>query len=97
MDATSRIAALSKLTRSDVEFIATKAQGKNDLRNVLKVGGLYGRAVNAQDERQAAAALDGLRDGLFGGVDDSEFYTGAELALYQAARTHAANLPEVQP
>jgi hypothetical protein len=81
--------ALKSLTRRDVQLIAERGQGKNDLRNVLKVGGLYGRAVNAADERCAAAALEGLRDGWYDSGDASEYYTGEEQAWYRAAREHA--------
>lgn len=87
---TARAAKLAILSRADVAHIAEKAQGRNDLRALLGVGGLLGRAVSADSERQAAAALDGLRDGWFGGdVDDSEFYAGDELAMYRAARERA--------
>jgi hypothetical protein len=80
---------LKTLTRRDVQLIAERAQGKNDLRNVLKVGGLYGRAVNAAEERCAAAALEGLRDGWYAAGDESEYYAGEEQAWYRAAREHA--------
>lgn len=90
MDTTNRSAKLATLSRADVAHIAEKAQGRNELRALLGVGGLLGRAVSADSEHQAAAALDGLRDGWFGGnVDDSEYYTGAARVMYRAARERA--------
>jgi hypothetical protein len=86
---TTRTAALANLSRSDVAFIAEKAQGRNELRALLKVGGIHGRAVSAESEKQAAAALEGLRDGWYAGPDASAYYAGAELAMYCAARERA--------
>lgn len=79
------IAKLSILTRRDVALITERQQGFNDLRNLLGVGGLYGRAVNAQDERLARATMDGLQDGWYLAGDQGDGFTGAERTAYLAA------------
>lgn len=82
--------ALQTLSANLIDHITGKRQGRNELRSLLGVGGLYGRAVNAQDERNAAAALQGLRDGWLALDSQAEFYTGEELAWYLAAQKAGA-------
>lgn len=74
--------ALRTLTAADIEHIVETRQGANALRNLLGVGGLYGVAVNAQDERCAAAARQGLRDGWLELDSQAEHYAGEELTWY---------------
>lgn len=82
---TTQIAALSNLTRRDVALIAERKQGMNDLRNLLGIGGLYGRVVSAQDERLARAVMNGLQDGWYLAGDQGEGFTGAERTAYLTA------------
>lgn len=77
--------ALKTLTAADIAHIVETRQGANALRNLLGVGGLYGRAVSAQSERCAAAARQGLRDGWFELDSQAEYYEGEELVWYLAA------------
>jgi hypothetical protein len=77
--------ALAKLSARDISLIAERQQGMNDLRNLLGVGGIYGRAVNAQDERLARAVMDGLQDGWYLAGDQGEGFTGAERTAYLTA------------
>lgn len=77
--------ALKTMTAADIAHVVETRQGANALRNLLDVGGLYGVAVNAQDERCSAAALQGLRDGWLELDSQAEYYTGDELAWYLAA------------
>lgn len=82
---TTQLTAISSLTPRDVALIAERPQGMNDLRNLLGIGGLYGRAVNAQDERIARAVMDGLQDGWYLAGDQGEGFAGAERAAYLTA------------
>lgn len=82
---TQKLTALQNLTRRDVALIAERPQGMNDLRNLLGIGGIYGRAVNSQDERLARAVMDGLQDGWYLAGDQGEGFTGAERTAYLTA------------
>jgi hypothetical protein len=89
--------ALKSLTARDIEHIVLKSQGRNDLRNVLGVGGLYGRAVSAADERCAAAALQGLADGWLELDSQAVYYTGEEQIWYLAARASGSAALPIAP
>lgn len=82
---------LSTLSALQVDDITGRAQGRNELRNLLGVGGLNGRAVNVQHERCAAAALQGLRDGWLALDSQAAFYSGEELTWYMAAQIAGAS------
>ena len=90
---TQRIAdALAKFTARDLALIVERPQGMNDLRNALRVGGLYGRAVNAADELRARAVMDGLADGWYLAGDQGEGFKGDDRAAYLAALEIASRL-----
>jgi hypothetical protein len=77
-----RLAALAALSLTDVERLCLRPEGRNALRRALGVGGILGVAVFEEDERQAEAARQGLRDGLLGGEPCPGAYRGEALALY---------------
>lgn len=82
---TQQTTTISQFTASDIEHIATLAQGFNYLRNKLSIGGIYGRAVNPASERLARAIHDGLSDGWYLAGDHGEGFTGAEREAYLTA------------
>jgi hypothetical protein len=84
--------ALKDLTRVDIAHIVELRQGANALRDLLGVGGLYGRAVCALDERCAAAARQGLRDGWLELDSQGDLYAGEERAWYLAALEVSASV-----
>lgn len=77
--------ALRTLDPATIDRYALHAQGREELRKLLGVGGLLGRAVNAHEERCALAAWQGLRDGWIEGDDLSAYYEGEERAWYVEA------------
>ena len=84
--------ALSTLTPAAIAHIVETRQGANALRNLLGVGGLYGVATSAQDERCAVAARQGLRDGWLELDSQAGHYAGDELAWYLAALETATDV-----
>lgn len=83
---------LVALTASDVKHIATLAQGMNELRAWLRVGGRLGTARNVAEERAARAVMDGLSDGWYLCGDQGECFDGEDRLWYLAALEVATRL-----
>jgi hypothetical protein len=77
--------AIALLPPADVAHLAERAQGLNELRALLGVGGRLGSAESASDERAARAALDGLQDGMARAGDQGECFGPDERPWYLAA------------
>jgi hypothetical protein len=83
---------LSTLTASDVEHVAVLAQGMNELRAWLRVGGRLGTARSVAEERAARAVMDGLSDGWYLCGDQGECFEGEDRLWYLAALDVATRL-----